>query len=401
MKYPTYPDTNQLKRRKMNKNDKARTFSKAMLKTAKKRGRRDGKNEVPRQNWPENSVPYLTQLNKQFNAMADSLKLELEQVKLNRENQKVEGEKESIRNQAISQVVTDEFEQAKNSLDKIQKSFNGEDNEVPTAKFARVRLINNYLYGFFLMVLGYGEFLITVPALRFLLGEKNAVATIVAASVSFLTIATAHTLGISLKTKLDRSKPHSELVTGFLWIMGAFVSSTVLFLSYIRAAKGNTVAGNLAQIPDDKRIWFLMGLYAILQFSFITVGAYLAFLHHSEIETALNRGKLVYAWKKFRMRRSLRNQGKKNASVKGMSINQEPVTAQEVRVLEERLKLLMSQYKEVCAVYRDANIHSRRDEIHGSHVALKEEPLSDDFLGLIQNNFHERSFKTSKPVLIK
>ena len=216
-----------------------------------------------------------------------------------------------------------------------------------------------------------------------------------------MTIATAHTLGISLKTKLDRSKPHSALVTGFLWVMGIFVASTVLFLSYLRAAKGNTVAGNLVQIPEDKRIWFLMGLYVILQFSFITVGAYLAFLHHSEIETALNKSKLVYSWRKFRMQRSLRNQGKKNASVKGMSVNQDPITAQEVRVLEERLKLLMSQYKEVCAVYRDANIHSRRDEIHGSHPALKEEPLNDDFLELIQNNFQERSYKTSKPVLVK
>ena len=181
------------------------SVNKAILRTAKKRGRRDGKNKVPRQDWPQGSVPYLTQLNKQFKALGNSLQLQFEQKQLGREYEKIDSEKANIRDQGKNEILKQEFDRAALNLEKIQNEFQGSEKEVPTAKFARVRLINNFLYYFFLVVLGYGEFLITVPALRFLLGERNATATIVAGSVSFLTIATAHALGISLKTKLDRS----------------------------------------------------------------------------------------------------------------------------------------------------------------------------------------------------
>ena len=366
------------------------SVNKAILRTAKKRGRRDGKNEVPRQDWPQGSVPYLTQLNKQFKALGNSLQLQFEQKQLGREYEKVDSEKANIRDQGKNLILQQEFERAKQNLDKIQSEYQGSEKEVPTAKFARVRLINNFLYYFFLVVLGYGEFLITVPALRFLLGERNATATIVAGSVSFLTIATAHAVGVSLKTKLDRSKPHSELVTGFLIVVGTVVSMTVLFLSYIRAAKGYTVSGNLTEIPENLRIWFLMGLYAILQFSFMAVGAYLSFLHHSEIEAALNRARLVYMWKKFRLGRASRSSSKKGSSVQESGVNLEDAIEREREVLNSRLQLLIAQYREVCAVYRDANIHARRDEIHGSHPALLEEPLDESVFDFLEYQFKER-----------
>jgi hypothetical protein len=46
-------------------------------------------------------------------------------------------------------------------------------------------------------------------------------------------------------------------------------------------------------------------------------------------------------------------------------------------VLQRKLDLLVAQYREVCAVYRDANIHNRRDELDGAHPALREEPLQE------------------------
>ena len=366
------------------------SVNKAILRTAKKRGRRDGKNEVPRQDWPQGSVPYLTQLNKQFKALGNSLQLQFEQKQLGREYEKIDSEKANIRDQGKNEILKQEFDRAALNLEKIQNEFQGSEKEVPTAKFARVRLINNFLYYFFLLVLGYGEFLITVPALRFLLGERNATATIVAGSVSFLTIAAAHALGISLKTKLDRSKPHAELVTGYLIVVASLVAVTVLFLSYIRAAKGFTVSGNLTEIPENLRIWFLMGLYSILQFSFIAVGSYLSFLHHSEIEAALNRARLVYMWKKFRLARVNRSASKKGSNLEATDVSLEDAIAREKEVLSSRLQLLIAQYREVCAVYRDANIHARRDEIHGSHPALMEEPLDENVFDFLENQFNER-----------
>ena len=377
------------------------SVNKAILRTAKKRGRRDGKNEVPRQDWPQGSVPYLTQLNKQFKALGNSLQLQFEQKQLGREYEKVDSEKANIRDQGKNEILKQEFDRATLNLEKIQNEFQGSDKEVPTAKFARVRLINNFLYYFFLVILGYGEFLITVPALRFLLGEANATATIVAASVSFLTIATAHALGISLKTKLDRSKPHAELVTGYLIVVASLVAMTVLFLSYIRAAKGYTVSGNLTEIPENLRIWFLMGLYSILQFSFIAVGSYLSFLHHSEIEAALNRAKLVYMWKKFRLGRVNRSSSKKGSNLEATDVSLEDAIAREKEVLSSRLQLLIAQYREVCAVYRDANIHARRDEIHGSHPSLLEEPLDENVFDFLENQFNERGEIATVPSFTK
>jgi hypothetical protein len=377
------------------------SVNKAILRTAKKRGRRDGKNEVPRQDWPQGSVPYLTQLNKQFKALGNSLQLQFEQKQLGREYEKIDSEKANIRDQGKNEILKQEFDRATLNLEKIQNEFQGSEKEVPTAKFARVRLINNFLYYFFLVILGYGEFLITVPALRFLLGEANATATIVAASVSFLTIATAHALGISLKTKLDRSKPHAELVTGYLIVVASLVAMTVLFLSYIRAAKGYTVSGNLTEIPENLRIWFLMGLYSILQFSFIAVGSYLSFLHHSEIEAALNREKLVYMWKKFRLGRVNRSSSKKGSNLEATDVSLEDAIAREKEVLSSRLQLLIAQYREVCAVYRDANIHARRDEIHGSHPSLLEEPLDENVFDFLENQFNERGEIATVPSFTK
>jgi hypothetical protein len=377
------------------------SVNKAILRTAKKRGRRDGKNEVPRQDWPQGSVPYLTQLNKQFKALGNSLQLQFEQKQLGREYEKIDSEKANIRDQGKNEILKQEFDRAALNLEKIQNEFQGSDKEVPTAKFARVRLINNFLYYFFLVVLGYGEFLITVPALRFLLGEANATATIVAASVSFLTIATAHALGISLKTKLDRSKPHAELVTGYLIVVASLVAMTVLFLSYIRAAKGYTVSGNLTEIPENLRIWFLMGLYSILQFSFIAVGSYLSFLHHSEIEAALNRARLVYMWRKFRLGRVNRSSSKKGSNLEATDVSLEDAIAREKEVLSSRLQLLIAQYREVCAVYRDANIHARRDEIHGSHPSLLEEPLDENVFDFLENQFNERGEIATVPSFTK
>jgi hypothetical protein len=377
------------------------SVNKAILRTAKKRGRRDGKNEVPRQDWPQGSVPYLTQLNKQFKALGNSLQLQFEQKQLGREYEKIDSEKANIRDQGKNEILKQEFDRATLNLEKIQNEFQGSEKEVPTAKFARVRLINNFLYYFFLVILGYGEFLITVPALRFLLGEANATATIVAASVSFLTIATAHALGISLKTKLDRSKPHAELVTGYLIVVASLVAMTVLFLSYIRAAKGYTVSGNLTEIPENLRIWFLMGLYSILQFSFIAVGSYLSFLHHSEIEAALNRARLVYMWKKFRLGRVNRSSSKKGSNLEATDVSLEDAIAREKEVLSSRLQLLIAQYREVCAVYRDANIHARRDEIHGSHPSLLEEPLDENVFDFLENQFNERGEIATVPSFTK
>lgn len=351
------------------------SVDRSMLTEAKRRGRRDGKNEVPRQDWGAGSVPYLTQLNKQFIALASSMNLKFEELQEQREALKVSSAQTDIQEDVKLKLVQEELQLAKLELERCQKVVDGSEDEAPLGRFARIRLINNNLYLFFLLILGSGEFLITAPALRFLLGEENASANLVALSVSVLSMAAAHVIGISLKTKLDRSRPQTKFVTIILLIVVGFLVASVLYLSYIRAAKGFGVSNNLSEIPQSLRLEFLWGLYTVLQFTFIAVGSYLSFLHHSETESALGKAKKNYLFKKLLANRMEKKRRKHGASVEEANINLDRLIEQEKVVLESRLNLLSAQYSEVCAVYRDSNIHNRRDELDGAHPALKEEPL--------------------------
>jgi hypothetical protein len=100
-------------------------------------------------------------------------------------------------------------------------------------------------------------------------------------------------------------------------------------------------------------------------------------MHYSEIETALRRAKI----KVWFLRRLQNNRDKKKvasgSSVEGTQVDTSKVLDQELEVLESKKILLRAQYEEVCAIYRDANIHARRDEMDGAHTALR--PLELDF----------------------
>ena len=346
-----------------------------MLAEARRRGKRDGKNEVPRQDWGVGSVPYLGQLNKQFISLASSMILKFEQLQEQREALKISSAQTELQEEVKLKLVQEELSRAREDMERAQKIVDGSDDEAPLGRFARIRLINNNLYGFFLLVLGSGEFLITAPALRFLLGDNSASANLVAFAVSVLSMAAAHVIGISLKTKLDRSRPQTKLVTVILSIVVSLLVMSVLYLSYIRAAKGIGVAGNLAEIPTSLRLEFLWGLYTILQFTFIAVGSYLSFMHQSETESALGKAKRYYVYRRYLANRMEKKRRKQGASVAEANLSMEKLVEQEKVVLESRLNLLSAQYREVCAVYRDSNIHNRRDELDGAHPALKEDAL--------------------------
>jgi hypothetical protein len=97
----------------------------------------------------------------------------------------------------------------------------------------------------------------------------------------------------------------------------------------------------------------------------------------SEIETTLRRAKI----KVWFLRRLQNNRDKKKSesgsSVEGTQVDTSKMLDQELEVLESKKILLRAQYEEVCAIYRDANIHSRRDEMDGAHISLR--PLELDF----------------------
>ena len=350
---------------------------KVLVKEARKQGRRDGKNQVPRQEWGANSVPYLGQLHKRFASFGRELDLSVEQNKLNRENAKVDAIKSEIQQKGISDALARNLDRAEAELAKAQGQLDGAVDEVPMAKFARMRLITNSAYVPFLILLFVGEFTITAPAFRVLLGESRGTSLLVTLAVSGLSVGAAHILGIYLKSLFDRSRPKSGIYNAIFITGAVFLTVTIVYLSYIRAANSALYAGMITEIPQAWRLEFLWSFYTVLQLTFIAFGTAISFMHYSEIETALRRAKI----KVWFLRRLQTNRDKKKiasgTSVEGTQVDTSKVLDQELEVLESKKILLRAQYEEVCAIYRDANIHARRDEMDGAHVALR--PLELDF----------------------
>jgi hypothetical protein len=350
---------------------------KVLVKEARKQGRRDGKNQVPRQEWGANSVPYLGQLHKKFASFGRELDLSVEQNKLNRENAKVDAIKSEIQQKGISEALARNLDRAEAELAKTQSQLDGAVDEVPMAKFARMRLITNSAYVPFLILLFIGEFTITAPAFRVLLGESRGTSLLVTLAVSGLSVGAAHILGIYLKSLFDRSRPKSGIYNAIFITGAVFLTVTIVYLSYIRAANSALYAGMITEIPQAWRLEFLWSFYTVLQLTFIAFGTAISFMHYSEIETALRRAKI----KVWFLRRLQTNRDKKKiasgTSVEGTQVDTSKVLDQELEVLESKKILLRAQYEEVCAIYRDANIHARRDEMDGAHVALR--PLELDF----------------------
>jgi hypothetical protein len=350
---------------------------KVLVKEARKQGRRDGKNQVPRQEWGANSVPYLGQLHKKFASFGRELDLSVEQNKLNREIAKVDAIRSEIQQKGISDALAQNLMRAESELAKAQAQLEGGVDEVPMAKFARMRLITNSAYVPFLILLFIGEFTITAPAFRVLLGESRGTSLLVTLTVSGLSVGAAHILGIYLKSLFDRSRPKSGIYNAIFITGAVFLTGTIVYLSYIRAANSALYAGMITEIPQAWRLEFLWSFYTILQLTFIAFGTAISFMHYSEIETALRRAKI----KVWFLRRLQNNRDKKKtasgSSVEGTQVDTSKMLDQELEVLESKKILLRAQYEEVCAVYRDANIHARRDEIDGAHIALR--PLELDF----------------------
>jgi len=358
---------------------------KVLVKEARKQGRRDGKNQVPRQEWGANSVPYLGQLHKKFASFGRELDLSVEQNKLSRENAKVDAIKSEIQQKGISDALARNLDRAEAELAKAQGQLDGAVDEVPMAKFARMRLITNSAYVPFLILLFVGEFTITAPAFRVLLGESRGTSLLVTLAVSGLSVGAAHILGIYLKSLFDRSRPKSGIYNAIFITGAVFLTVTIVYLSYIRAANSALYAGMITEIPQAWRLEFLWSFYTVLQLTFIAFGTAISFMHYSEIETALRRSKI----KVWFLRRLQTNRDKKKiasgTSVEGTQVDTSKVLDQELEVLESKKILLRAQYEEVCAIYRDANIHARRDEMDGAHIALRPSELDFRSTGI---DFH-------------
>jgi hypothetical protein len=364
------------------KNKTTSSAPKEIVKDARKQGRRDGKNQVPRQEWGHNSVPYLMQLQRQYAAYGRELDLQLEEKKLAKETQKVDAIRTEIQEKGKSDALASNLARAEAQLAIVQAKLDGGVEEVPMAKFARIRLITNTFYLPFLFLLFIGEFTITAPAFRVLLGEKVGPSLMVTLAVSGLSVGAAHILGIYFKSLFDRNRPKSGIYHVMFGVIGALLVGTITFLSNIRARNGVLTSGNLTGMTEDEKIIYLWVFYTLLQLTFIAVGTVISFMHYSEIESAVARAKRrVWFLRQIQSRRSSAKH-KSGASVEEADIDTSKMLDRELEVLESKKILLRAQYEEAVAVYRDANIQSRRDEMSGAHASLQASELDFRTSGL-------------------
>ena len=350
---------------------------KVLVKEARKQGRRDGKNQVPRAQSGANSVPFLGQLHKKFTAFAKELDLALEEKKLEREAQKVNAIKRDIQQKGANDALSRNLARAEANLAIAQAHLDGGTEEVPMAKFARMRMVSNSIYIPVLIMLFIGEYIITAPAFRVLLGEKRSQSVIAAVAVSLLSVVAAHIFGVYIKSLFDRSRPKSGIFSAVFITVAIALTTTIVYLSYIRGSSSVLSSGMLTEVPDNWKLEFLWGLYTVIQMTFVCVGTALSFMHYSEVESTLRRAK-IYVWFLSRLKeRREKKRANSGSSVEESQIDLSKMIDQELEVLESKKLLLRAQYEEVCAIYRDANIHSRRDEMDGAHISLR--PLELDF----------------------
>lgn len=364
------------------KNKSTSSAPKEIIKDARKQGRRDGKNQVPRQEWTHNSVPYLMQLQRQYAAFGRELDLQLEEKKLAKETQKVEAIRTEIQEKGKSQALAQKLVHAEAELDKAQSKLDGGVEEVPLAKFARIRLISNTFYLPFLFLLFIGEFTITAPAFRILLGEKVGPSLIVTLTVSGLSVGAAHILGIYFKSLFDRNRPKSGVYNSLFAVIGILLVATITFLSNIRGRNSVLTSGNLTGMSDTGKIFYLWAFYTLLQLTFVGVGIVISFMHYSEIESAVGRAKRKVWFLRTLQNRRNSEKLKSGASVEESDIDTSKMLDRELEVLESKKILLRAQYEEAVAVYRDSNIQSRRDEMSGAHPSLQASELDFRTSGL-------------------
>ena len=350
---------------------KVNKVNSGLIKEAQKYGRRDGKNQVPRQDWGPASVPYLIKLQREFAARGRELDLELEKSKLNKEKNKVEALRLEIQEKGKTNALNANLLKAEQELASVQQVLDGGADEVPMAKFARMRMITNLFYKPFLFFLFIGEVMITAPAFQVLLGERKSTAWIITYAVSFLSVGAAHILGIYLKSQFDRSRPKSKLYNIIFIVVASFIASTITFLSYIRGSNSALSAGMLTEISPEWRLEFLWAFYTVLQLTFVVVGIAISFMHYSEIETAVQNAKRrVWILRQIQSRR-LTRKIKSGSSIEESNVDESKVFERELEVLESKKILLRAQYDSIAAAYRDSNISARRDEMNGAHPALQ------------------------------
>ena len=343
-------------------------------KLASRRGRRDGKAEKPALSWGLNSVPFISQALAQYAAEAER-RISKTREKLNaRVYESLERDEQITL--LSSQIAS--MEKQLGEADAREKHFkndlDGYKEENPVGRFARTKLIGDVVYPVVLTVLAIGEIFVTLPALVQLFGSGKAESRIIGVAVGILPVAGAHIIGIFLKSRLDRQRPQEPWLKNFYLSIFILIVGAIVALGILRAGITEGALQDFTIVGQGLTKQYLIFFFIFIQLAFFAVAIGLSFMHYSPSAEAHKNAK--------KESKSLKGEEKAlKASLLGYksksSISVDEIDAQ-IRSLTSEIEILQKEYEIAVSIYREANIHSRRDEIDGSHPALQAPTMDVD-----------------------
>lgn len=334
---------------------------------AENRGIRDGKGEHPNPNWPSNSVPFLNELHRRALEKAQSEILRTREYLNDLVKQTIQRDDDVRQYNLQRSSLLQDISKTEKRIDGLQSVVDGYQEENTVGKFARTKAISDAFYYPILFILAAGEVALTAPALIDLFGDIQIFAWLVAAAVGLLTVTGAHLIGISLKLKLDRQRPQEGWVIKLLAPLLTFLLLAVIVLAYLRSGQvlGKIASFNIIESSLGRRI-FLICFFIFLQLAFMAVATKLSFLHYSKPESELSSAKRELD--KLKTKDS--EYTKKLQELSSVSyLNEDLINVERERLINS-IGLIETEYQKACAIYVDANIHSRRDELNGAHPSL-------------------------------
>lgn len=347
-------------------NEKLVTISN-MQRMANRRGKRDGKAEKPALSWKENSVPFISQSLAQFGAEAERRIASTRESLNARVYESLE--REELTKHLSSQVASMETEiaEATERAKYFKNEIDGYKEENPMGRFARTKLVSDGWYYLLLLILAVGEVLVTAPALIQLFGDAKDTSYIIAVAIGILPVAGAHVLGTFLKSRLDRQRPQENWVKSVFIAVFTLLILAIFVLGVLRAGMTIDSLQSFNIVGDENNDLFLLLFFVLIQLAFFSVAITLAFMHYSPSAEAYKHAKREL--NKLKTEESTLAKTLMGLRSKS-SITTDEIDAK-IRSLRSEIEILQKEYEVAVSVYREANIHARRDEIDGSHSALQ------------------------------
>jgi len=338
-----------------------------MSRMARRRGKRDGKAEKPMANSTKNSVPFISQAHAHFSAEGERRVAVTRKLLNERIYETLERKEQIVLLESQLKKVNESLIEEELRVKYFKSELDGYKEENSMGRFARTRLIPDFLYWFVMSILVSGEILVTAPALIQLFGEGKWQSWIIAIAIGFLPVAGAHLIGTFLKSRLDRQRPQENWVKTIYATVFLLLIIAICVLGTLRAGITQGSLQDFTIVSKDKTPQFLILFFISIQLAFFTVAIGLGFLHHSPAAESLKEARKEV--------KTLRAEEKaiqlplsRYKSKNGLTVDE--IDAK-VRSLKSEIEILKKEFEVAVSIYRESNIHARRDEMDGAHPALQ------------------------------